>query len=102
MEGKKASVGQQACFISYMEHECASLKKRYFHSCPDIFLAHNLEANTTSDSSEQIIPLILMQAIICHIFFLLFLSRFWKNLVLSETSPLSESIRQAFTSFVQL
>lgn len=55
----KESVGQQACFISYMKHECAFLKKRDFHSCPDIYLAHNLEASNVNDSSTQITPLLL-------------------------------------------
>lgn len=36
-----------------------SQKKRHFHSCLDISLVHNLEANTANDSSEQNTPLIL-------------------------------------------
>lgn len=43
----KKTLGQKACFISYMECECDSLEKGYFHSHSHIFLAHNLEANTT-------------------------------------------------------
>lgn len=61
MEENRESVGRYACFLSHVEGTWMriSQKKRHFHSCLDISLVHNLEANTANDSSEQNTPLIL-------------------------------------------